>query len=331
MSEDIRKDLKDRFSDGKIPSGQDFQDLIDAYALDLTVQELQSDFEGRFTDEGFDFGGAGARWTLNVDEDKRLSFSPDPDDNDERAPTVKTGGWSAAPARMGLWREGDGDGGAASGLKGLTEVQGNGSIHQITKTSGQSYALEIVAHMDADPVKTDYPARHWFKDLILPAKPWSSTLHGVAVVSGLGGRPSLTVTSDPGIPGWFRGWPLIFYPLPFALTLVSFIFFVIGIMLAANSAGGAAADLELQEGLLGGWIAVATGVVMAILGVFGLLAGLRQFLLYRARRAGLTLEWRRESGSGWRGNGKYTLVLKGGPMQDGTTGKIHYHVTKLWG
>ena len=95
---DLKQKLKDEFSDGKIPTGANFGELIEAFALEAElagvsgrVDALEHPANGTFT-ESVALGESKDTWTIRALDSGSLEFRPEADN---------TGGWVQVPARIG--------------------------------------------------------------------------------------------------------------------------------------------------------------------------------------------------------------------------------------
>ncbi len=95
---DLKQKLKDEFSDGKIPTGANFGELIEAFALEAElagvsgrVDALEHPANGSFT-ESVALGESKDTWTIRALDSGSLEFRPEADN---------TGGWVQVPARIG--------------------------------------------------------------------------------------------------------------------------------------------------------------------------------------------------------------------------------------
>lgn len=95
---DLKLKLKDEFSDGKIPTGANFGELIDAFALESElavvegrVEQLEHPINGSFS-ESVALGKDENTWTIRAESTGALTLGPEPDN---------AGAWVQMGARIG--------------------------------------------------------------------------------------------------------------------------------------------------------------------------------------------------------------------------------------
>ena len=163
---DLKQKLKDEFSDGRIPTGANFGELIDAFALEAElagvsgrVDALEHPANGSFT-ETVAIGEGKDTWTIRALDSGAL---------DLRAEADNTGGWVQMPARIGaLQPYAETDRLAEIAALGLEPTSLSGRDQILVSPRPGPFAVEVVATVEpAPPAQTpdgagkSLPARIW--------------------------------------------------------------------------------------------------------------------------------------------------------------------------
>ncbi len=357
-----RKDLKTFFENGKLPTGENFAELIDSMVHQSELAKHEEDFR-KWTEHGKILLGAGdKRWALSVDQALHLQVRLEDDVAPESSPAdVNLAGWTGMGGRLGT-SIGDKDfsGEAAElDLSALRSVKSDGNWYQIVGAPERPCAFEITAAVSRPKAKAESEVWQFFARLIGNVKPDNAVVHAVAAANGVpGSRPHLRRTAQPNPRS---GWRLLGHRL-LALLLIAL---VVGLLLESpllgdhqvasvspTSAAGTVTpaprvgvDIEKlgnPKSRISMWIEEKTGLkglaasvsLYPYLWVAALILVLLYFLrmllfAFRNQRNGIQLEWSRASGSRLTGSATYTLQIRGPAYEQGDA-DIHYHITKLW-
>lgn len=146
---DLKQKLKDEFSDGKIPTGANFGELIEAFALEAElagvsgrVDALEHPANGSFT-EFVALGESKDTWTIRALDSGSLEFRPEADN---------TGGWVQVPARIGsLQPYAETNRLAEVAALGLDPTGLNGRDLILVSPRPGPFAVEVVATVEPAP------------------------------------------------------------------------------------------------------------------------------------------------------------------------------------
>jgi hypothetical protein len=146
---DLKQKLKDGFSDGKIPTGANFGELIEAFALEAELAEVEARVDtlehpanGTFT-ETVAIGEKKDTWTIRALDSGSLELRPEADN---------TGAWVQVPARIGsLQPYAETDRLAEIAALGLEPTGLNGRDQILVSPRPGPFAVEVVATVEPAP------------------------------------------------------------------------------------------------------------------------------------------------------------------------------------
>lgn len=201
QTSDKRAALREQFSDGKIPTGEHFGNLIDAFVLTDALEgdqgvlqrldDLEEPKDGRFL-ESVAIGDGGGRWTISADTDGSLEFRPE---------TGNPGGWVRMPARIGSFsRDTDADKLPAIDSLDLQPNHLSGRDFSLTSPRPGPFAVEVMATVEPDEDDPDgqdrnFLSRLWNGLLRPPGGP--AMIRAVAVSAGGGTPPDVRYHATP--------------------------------------------------------------------------------------------------------------------------------------
>lgn len=339
-------DLIRNFSDGKLPTGENFADLITSMVHKDEFARAEQEFDEFKTRGEITLGPSPGVWQLGVSADAQLRLLEL--DEDGKVPeTVEAGdillgGWVNVAGRLGpkidpFCFE---DGKTELPVAHMSNVASDGGWHDILAMPGRPCAFEITAAT----AQTVYPKSSGlgtaFKTVLgLTAEP-NGIIHGTCTAAGGHRKPALQLTSQPsaettGTTLWLFLGGILFLGL-------------LGLLLIGTQAEGAAIDVLIAgatalEGAVDSVLTAlrvtgisASEVVTYYLPVTVLsLAGLyllRQILRLRHLKArAVCLRWKKSGGGALMDDRTWTLQLRGPVVPPGPDeAKVYFSITKLW-
>ncbi|WP_299843930.1 hypothetical protein [uncultured Roseovarius sp.] len=341
-----RAELIENFSNGKLPSGENFADLINSMVhqdqFDAHVQTFE-DWKAR----GEVALGSGDRaWRIAVNDNAQVQLLRGDGSDGLTAPQgfadIQLGGWTSLTGRIGDCS----DPKAFMGYKieldvaGMPNVPSDGSWHPIVNMPGHPCVFEVTAGTARVAYLAPLGIMSMARGLIGISEEQNAITHGTIVATGANRQPSLTVSAQPDAA---TTWNVLGAYLAAVLILV----------LGAALLAGTPAENEIEVGLgsFGDWLVTYVGKLLAGLGITGIdptkfthlylplailvvnvLYALR--LLIRAnhlRRRSVCLRWKKTGGSVFSGDRQWTLQLRGPTLAPGPQdSNIYYSITKLW-
>ncbi|MDD9716292.1 hypothetical protein PVW48_06025 [Dinoroseobacter sp. PD6] len=339
-------DLIKNFSDGKLPTGENFADLINSMVHKDDFTKAQQAFEDFKARGEITLGPSPGQWQLGVNEDAQLRVleldAEGKPPASAEAGDILLGGWVNAAGRLGpkldayAFEEGQ----TELPVAHMSSVASDGGWHDILAMPGRPCAFEITAAT----ARTVYPATTGFgtafKSLLGITTEPNGIAHGTCTAVGGHRKPALSLTSQPSAEG--VGTSLALF-LGIILGL-----FLLGLLLIGTQAEGAAQDAliraaaQLEQGVGSLMTSLRiTGVEasevvtvylpLAVLGLAGLYL-LRQLnRLRHLKSRAVSLRWKKAGGSALMDDRTWTLQLRGPPLPPGPEeAKVYYTITKLW-
>ncbi|WP_299963861.1 hypothetical protein [uncultured Roseobacter sp.] len=338
-----RRDLIENFSNGKLPTGDNFAEMINSL---LHLDEFNAhveEFEKFKNRTAIDVGQGDAAWRIALTETSQLRLGRIGDAATAAATPgdLDLGGWTGMTGRIGTCRDPASFAGHTTQLnvKALPAVPSNGQWHDVIDMPEHPCVFEITL-ATARPVYV-YPQTPMqiLRRLVgLPARQ-NAVAHGVATAVGDGCKPTVSTSAPPG--GTSR-WRDLGGMILAALLLA----FVTVTLLPGLQSGGnatlAALLVQLQD--LTGSTLSALGLdeiepstflhetlPLGLLAIAGLVV-LRIAIgaLYRDSRAA-RIRWKKTSGRWIWGNRRWTLQIRGPAFRKSSEdGNLYYAITKLW-
>ncbi len=341
-----KSELKQLFEDGKVPSGEDFDDLIESLVEMPEFAELKTNFENlrdAFNEvvpaevEGFigrclRFRHGNTEYVLGLDEanqDLKLQRL-----GEEKLPGyVGFDGWIGSRGRYGLaqFEEGEKKDVRLSSQFRLRLQPADGKPGKLLTAKGPR-AVEVVAFVEGALYQKTKFASFWgvIRDLLSrlvgATAPTTSMVHATAVTAGGKGNSIVNALSQPSAHNLRPRWrKLSGLQLGF-LGLIGFQFLdEAGLsFLKSGWLGGTAGVFDRFKSVLG--LSVATTmdlgdfVITLIALSLVLILQIRSMTMSR----GLHVYWEKKGE-------EHVLYLKAGPYWDGDeNSQIQYHMTELW-
>lgn len=339
-------DLIDNFSNGKLPTGENFADLITSMVHRDTFDAHVRDFEDFKARGQIQLGEAPHLWQIGADADGQLRVlrtdaAGKPPATDETG-DILLGGWTTLQGRIGARIAPDAFAGPETQLAvaGMASVASDGAWHDIVQMPGHPCAFEITA-ATARPV---YPESGGIgtalRALLGIAPEENGIVHGTCVATGGNRKPALSLTGQPdgavprGVLGVYGGVlaGLVLGVLLLAGTEADSDASLALARLAALIEAGAASLLGLLriDGIDPAQVAVryVPLTVLALNGLFVLRMGLQAVHL---QRRAVRLRWKKTSGSTLKDNQSWTLQLRGPRFPPGPSqAEVAFTLTRLW-
>lgn len=356
-----KDDLIRSFSNGALPDGSDFANLINFFTPEAEFKKHEAAFEAWQRRPDVTLGAADTGWCMAL-YDGHVWLAPN--DHAPKPPPTPGGppaqvvpdvalwGWVGMAGRVGTVIGADTFAKPGSELaprlpEALT-LPSDGTFRTILAPPGRPCAFELVAATDLPPAGKRGLWQRLLRAIGFGA-PDNAVLHAVITANGAAGRPTLSLSGDPdGSVGWGR--------VALGLLLVAGLLSALG---AHISVPGGIRDLgDLLASLKGAFAGIEKMVakLLALLkgeggqtltlgseplggwvrdGLFGgaILAAL-VFLNRRRHRArsAITLRWMRSTGSALTGTARYELQLRGPDLSERSgEGRLYFHITGLWG
>lgn len=326
-------DLKQAFSDGKLPTGSDFGELIDSMVHVDVFDAHVAEFEAWTKRPKITLGTAPDAWVLAVDDSNHLTIAPAGVAVAPGAADVSLSGYVGSAGRIGanLGRDAFAKGDPGLATATMLAVKGDGGWHTIIAPPGRPCAFEIAALAPAPARTPDGAIRRLLRKLSGWEPRTATVLHAVATAADPGTRPSLRLSQSPSPARAWRGlgWALGLIAAGVGVTKLAE-----GGGAAGLSAGGqsvigrvaAALDMPATAQFLDQSARVADGVTGLVL-----LLLLRQLVIaLRLGHVSGRLSWRKVGG-GLTGAPLYALSLRSGKgLTPSLDLSVRYHITKLW-
>lgn len=228
-----KQELKTAFSNGQLPDGGDFANLIDFFVPEERFDAHVREFDAFKKRPDVTLGPARDGWTLWLDEtdshvwlapgDKRPSqpvgtaaqgaASTDPVSMpdtggipDVVSADVNLWGWTAAAGRVGTFWGRDALAGTTSELADRMPtreaLKSDGKSHVLFDTPERPCVLEIVAATNADPPQERKRGARMARMVGFGA-PSNAAIHAIVAANGDSGRPTIRYTNAPNSHlGW---------------------------------------------------------------------------------------------------------------------------------
>ncbi|WP_299195050.1 hypothetical protein [uncultured Litoreibacter sp.] len=194
-----KEDLKHAFSDGMLPTGDNFADLIDSTVSTDAFKDHVAAFEAWKARPKITIGTAPTDWDLTVTTADTLTVGPGQAEFAKTAADVNVWGYAGLSARIGAAANADAfaDPTPTLSVENMDAVLGDGAWHTIIDHPGRPCSFEVTAMANAPATKPD----KWYMKLFRAVTGWPvigpTMLQAVAASSGGNGQPSLQVTQCP--------------------------------------------------------------------------------------------------------------------------------------
>ncbi|MEM9551684.1 MAG: hypothetical protein AAGA05_10940 [Pseudomonadota bacterium] len=336
-----RADLIESFSNGKLPTGENFANLINSMVHQDQFDEHVRAFDAWKERGEVILGHGDDAWHMGVNDHAQVRLSRGDTSGAASPADVQIDGWTGFAGRIGACRDADTFAAPKTELDvaRLPSVPGDGKWHPIVNMPGHPCVFEITA-ASARNVYAKSGLMSGVLRLVVGANDEQNAVaHATATATG-SGRPALNVMQRPNPGGTWT-------------ALGSYIALVIILVLGALLLVGTPSESAVETGLgqFGDWLNALMEKLFAALGITGVdpskvthlylpLAILIINALYALRllnqglfrnRKSIRLRWKKTSGSALRDNRSWTLQMRGpafGP--DAEDPDIHYSITKIW-
>jgi len=355
-----RQELKSYFANGKLPTGENFAELIDSMTQQDEFKAHEEAFE-KWTNRGEVSLGAGeTAWRLFVDSADNIRLQPGPDyDTKAGAADVQLTGWVGMAGRLGETPGGETFSAEETelDLDALSSIGSDGKWQTIVDMPRHPCAFEITAATAQPAPKPQSRIKAAFFWLIGRSRPSNAIAHAVATADGSHSKPSLTATCHPSSAKTWQSLKRnllgllllaltvgLFLETPLHKSLAAFVGQFPELLKIETQATNDIQNVEksvntttvttLQKLGLSGMDASikAYPAVWIVAGVILALYFARLLSLHlSARRNAISLRWAKTTGSAIWANAEYALEMRGPPIDEGRApGKVFYHLTKLW-
>jgi len=338
-----RDDLIEYFSNGKLPSGENFAELIKSLVHKDEFASHEAEFTAWTTQGEVSLGREDGRWKLFVDDEGHVHLEPEAETDDPPgAADVQLSGWVSMAGRLGDTAD------AAAFAKTETEldvssiahVPSDGGWHGIVDMPGHATAFEIVAST-ARPVFHKKPGiKEFLMWLVGIQKPRNALIRATVLATGAHEKPAMTTQSHPNPSdrsGFLRGYLMALF-----VVIVSAI-----LLLNSPWKDALTSDVQMVDDTINSFAAQ----VMEMLGLKGSAEGEEAYyytwmvilwinILYllrliiqlgSERRNSVRLKWVRSGGSLMEGDRAWALNICGPTYEKGSgDANLYYHITKLW-
>ncbi|KNG93063.1 hypothetical protein [Pseudaestuariivita atlantica] len=314
-----RSQLLTYFRNGQLPTEDHFEALITslthASELDALRQEMTSLHDMRELKFGSgdadNAGDPNARWTLFPDAGGTLRIArggPAEDGDEPQSPAdVQIRGWAGSEGRLGNLRDPDAFIAPDAELdrERLMSVKMDGTWKTILNVPRRPCAVEVMAATERPAAAPRSGIVRFLRWVVGLPRVGNTLTHVTAVSTGAVDDPphigAAIVT--PGDRARAAAWR---YAIVF---------------------GGLALSQSMSW-LNGLWVGTAPAATILVLLLF-----FRSLLRWRTfTRNSVAVAWRQSEGTGRMTNNRtWSLAIRGPQPSEGAPGKIHYHVTKLWG
>lgn len=338
-----REDLIEYFSNGKLPSGENFAELIKSLVHQDEFASHEAEFRNWTTQGEVSLGGEDTRWKLSVDDEGHVHLDPEAEADLPSGPAdIQLSGWVSMAGRLGDGADADAFAKSETELDvaSLASVPSDGGWHPIVNMPGHAVAFEVVAGTARPVFHTKPGIKDFFMWLVGIQKPRNCVIRASVLATGAYEKPALTTQSVPNPrdrSGFLRGYLM-------ALFVV-----VVSAILLLNSPwkDALASDVRALDDGINSFAAQ----VMEMLGLKGGQEGEEAYyytwmailwinILYLARlviqvgserRNAVRLKWVRSGGSLMEGDRRWALNICGPVYEKGSgDANLYYHVTKLW-
>jgi len=350
------KELIKYFSNGQLPTGENFSELITSMVHKEEFNDQVGKFKTWTERPEISLGPDDDDWHLYVDDHDGVRLRRGkPDTGQPSATDIQLDGWTSMPGRTGMKIEPDAFArpGREIDPASFNEVAADGGGHTIVEMPSGPCAFEITAATNRKILQIKPGIFSFLRWAFGIPTDQNVILHTVVTATGGDRRPRLDVSADADTRAAKR---VLSRALMVLLVLIIGFFMQVDVLSRfllddttyyVPDTYVFQRDFRDLEGLVGvytnaanRWLmlfsylppTVVKGTAIAS-GVFALFL-LRAIVSYIAtRRHSLRLKWSKESGSAMNSNRKWALKLRG-PAYDSRNpedeDKIYYSVTKLW-
>lgn len=318
-----RQELKSYFANGKLPTGENFAELIDSMTQQDEFKAHEEAFE-KWTNRGEVSLGAGdLAWRLFVDSAHHIRLQPGPKyDAKAGAADVQLTGWVGMAGRIGETIDSDAFSAEQTELdvSALPSIDSDGKWQKIVDMPGHPCVFEITAATAQPPLKPQSRIKSALSWLVGRSPRGNAIVHAVVTANGSHHEPSLTTTGQPDATNtWQRLKRNLLGLVLLLLILAQF-----------NDLWPFGGDLLADTRSLA-TVLTPRFVAGVILALYFLYVARLVSLHLSTRRNAVALRWTKSTGSVIAGNAEYTLEMRGPPIDEGRApGKVFYHITKLW-
>ena len=355
-----RQELKSYFANGKLPTGENFAELIDSMTQQDEFKAHEEAFD-KWTNRGEVSLGAGdTAWRLFVDAAHHIRLQPGPEyDNEPGAADVQLTGWIGMAGRVGEKIDSDEFSAELTKLDvaTLASVDSDGKWWKIVDMPGHPCAFEITAATAQPALKTQSrvkSARNW---LVGRSRTGNAIVHAVATANGSHDKPSLKTTGHPDAANARQRLKRNLAGL-ILLALSVALFMETPLHKSLAAIAGKFPELQKIEAEVTKEPQMVEKAVDKIfvttlqkLGFEGMEASIKTYptfwiiagvivalyfarlliLQLTARRNEVALRWTKSAGSVLAADADYSLEMRGPPVHEGREpSKVYYHITKLW-
>lgn len=355
-----KEELTRAFSDGMLPTGEDFSELIHSMVHIDTFDAHVRAFEAFKNAPEISLGVAPNQWDLKVDDSNHLVISPSSDVSLPGLADVNLWGYAGLSGRLGTALDKSAFQAATPSLDVATAsvknqtlgiVPGDGKPATIILPPGRACAFEFTAMGQVPPEKPDGTIKGVLRKLTGWVAFVPTVMHAVATSPGPGGAPSLTMTQSPDPDA---AWGRLGRQVLVLLIALAVIAFLIELPLSGEiktlveelEAKAVAEGKEvaaLFDSALA-WVAAKLhlkGVALILEGkawasyvvVALIVAWFLRLLIqaWRITRMSCELSWTKTSGGGLSAPPQYALTLrssKGADQPD--QARVFFSITRLW-
>ena len=206
-----RPELKDLFSDGKLPTGDDFAELIDSMVHQDEFSRQKVAFDQWTTRGEVQLGAGENSWRLFVDDQQHVHLQPGARDDDQANPEPKANhirldGWTSMGGRLGNCHNAAAFAAETSELvvNDFPNVESNGAWQKIVDMPGHACAFEVTAATARQVFHNRPGAKSLLRWLAGMPKARNSVVHTVVTATGLNEKPLLSARSNPDSPGAWK-------------------------------------------------------------------------------------------------------------------------------
>lgn len=341
-----RAELIENFSNGKLPSGENFADLINSMVhqdqFDAHVQAFE-DWKARGE---VALGSGDKAWRISVNENAQVQVLRGDGADDSATPLgfadIQLGGWTSLTGRIGDCSDPDAFAShkAELDVTAMPSVPSDGNWHPVVRMPGHPCVFEVTAATARVVYLAPLGIAAIARGLIGVSEEQNAIAHGTAIATGANRQPSLAVSAQPDAG---TTWNMLGAYLAVVLILV----------LGAALLAGTPAENEIEAGLgsFGDWLVTYVGKLLSGLGltnidpskfthlylplailVVNVLYAMRLFIrAVHLRRRAVCLRWKKTGGSVFAGDRQWTLQLRGPTFAPGPQdSNVYYSITKLW-
>lgn len=341
--------LIDKFSNGKLPTGENFADLIRSMVDQDTFNEhldKLAEFEAR---GDYKLGTSPKGWHLGVNsEDQvRLVRGDGPDGHSYVAQGKVTGdiqleGWTSLSGRIGQRVSTDAftDTKTELDVAGLDSIDSDGTWRTIVLMPGHPCAFEVTAAT----ARTVYPKYRGGAAILRTLTGMTSEQNGIVhgMVTAVGGnrRPTLSLSAQPDpLPGWGA---LLVYLVMMPILVLATLLMIGGqsevktdtVLLGLATALRDAINKPL-EALNITFVSADTltfDYLPLVLIALSLLYALRSITrAIHLSRSSVKLRWKKTAGTALMDDRNWSLQLQGPKFAPSAEqAKVYFTITKLW-